>query len=713
MSVRIDNGGRDRRAVIAIAAAVALATFVVYLPALRNGFVNWDDGLYVYQNPHIRVLDGRTVLWALTDVAMNYWHPVTKLSHALDYALFGPRPAGHHLTSILVHAVNAFLVVLLTVRLMATARMRRSTDAGPVVRKHSLLVAGVAAGLLFGIHPLRVESVAWVSERKDLLCALFVLLSIGSYLTYASARLTTPAGVAGESRRSRQPYLRALGFFLLALASKPMAVTLPLVLLLLDWYPLGRMRDKGMIVRAIKDKVPFALLGAVVATVTFLAQRSLGALIPLEQQPFPSRVLAAFSAIARYLGKMVFPVDLTPHYALSREVRFLSMEFGGALFLVAGITLVCLRASRSRPLLPAAWGFYLVTLFPVLGFVRTGAQFMADRFTYLPSLGPTLLVAAVAAGGWEWAGRTRDRSKLVKSLMVAAGIAVAAALAYATIVQVGVWKDTMTLWDHAVRIEPRSSFAYMGRGWAFKDAGDYEHALTDYSRSVELDMLNYMAYNDRGEVLRELGRVEEAVSDFTTAVLLNPNIAAHYLNRGTAYARLGEANRAIADLGRAIDLAPDGAAAYMNRGIVYAGTGHLDGAIKDLSEAIRLEPGSYLAYTNRGSAYLESGQADRALADYGAAVAIAPERWEAYRQRGLLYRDEGRCEQAIEDFTAAVERKPGLPENYLDRGRCYRKIGASELATHDFRKACGLGVREGCAASQGVGRGYNDRANVN
>ncbi len=379
-----------RRGSYYLATVVALITLAVYLPALRNDFVNFDDPIHAYNNLNIRSLNLNFFKWAFTTFDSGIWHPLTWLSHGLDYAVWGLKPLGHHLTSIIIHALNTFLVVLLSIRLL-DIRRKHSEDS-TFLNKQGMLIAGGVAGLLFGVHPLHVESVAWVAERKDVLCGMFYLLGILSYLEYAQ----TPSKNVSSWLFNRFYQLSFL-FFVLALLSKPMAVSLPVVLLILEWYPLQRIRSFKTLQAAVVEKLPFFALCLISSLVALSAQKAAGAMIQLTDAPLASRALVSIKALMMYLWKMAIPFDLAPLYPYPRYVVLMSFEYLSLIALAGGITLVCIYMAQRQQLWLSLWSFYLITLLPVIGIVQVGSQSMADRYTYLPSLGPFLLIG-IASG---------------------------------------------------------------------------------------------------------------------------------------------------------------------------------------------------------------------------------------------------------------------------------------------------------------------------
>ena len=377
-----DGEGNDRRlSVRGAALSVALLVVIVYCPVLRNGFVGWDDDIYVYQNPRLRSLTLPALLGTFTSVhASGNWHPLTELSHAADCALWGMNARGHHLTSLLLHGLNAGLVVALA---LALARARSAE------RHARTIVAAIAAGLLWGLHPLRVESAAWVSERKDLLCASFYLVALLYYLRYARK-------IGEEAAHKKRFYLGALACFLLALLSKPMAVSLPLVMLILDAYPMERF-GRGWPWRLLAEKLPFLALAAASAVITLKAQRAGGAFRALHGLPLGTKLLVATRATVSYLGKTFWPSDLLPLYSYPQDVSWASWRFGVPLLVLALLVAACVWLARRNGAWLATFLCYLIALLPAIGIVQVGPQAMADRYTYLPAIALTISASCLVS----------------------------------------------------------------------------------------------------------------------------------------------------------------------------------------------------------------------------------------------------------------------------------------------------------------------------
>jgi len=588
---------------------VALITFLVYLPALQNGFVNFDDHEYVYKNQHIQTMNLRFFSWILTTFHFSNWHPLTWLSHAIDYSLWGLNPLGHHISSVFFHGLNTFLVVLVVIRLMESTKNKGlplfTAEKEKQFSERSF-VAGAVTGLLFGIHPIHVESVAWVSERKDVLCAFFFLLSLLFYLKYSSSK----------AKKRLLPYVFCLLFFILSLMSKPMAVTLPVVLIILDFYPLRRSDFRSSITSQGKlflEKIPFLFISLSSSIVTLLAQKSGGA---IKTIPIADRILVAIRALFFYLSKMVWPSDLSPLYPYPSKISFFTPQYMGAFILMLCITAFCIWSWKKYKIFLAAWLYYIITLVPVLGIVQIGSQAAADRYTYLPSLGPFLLTGLAFSLLWEKTAIKIQSNIFKKLYMLILFLLLIAPLSITTITQIRIWKDSFTLWNIALKVSPDSYIAYRSRGLAYLNAGIFEKAIADSSKSIELNPFFGQAYHDRGKAFLMLDNFQEAIRDFNKAIELglaseflhidrrlayvsaikyyssviesNPDEIESYINRGTSFAMIGQFNQALGDFNTAISLNPKFAIAYYNRGLVYRNLGNVQNALDDFQRAARL-----------------------------------------------------------------------------------------------------------------------------
>ena len=648
-----------------VAAIVSLVTFVVYLPSLHHEFVEWDDAQYVVENLHIRSINITFIKWAFANFHASNWHPLTWISPAIDYAIWGLNPLGHHLTNVILHAINTYLVVLLIIGLLNVLKettIKKGLEE--FLHERTILITGGVTGLLFGLHPLHVESVVWVAERKDLLCALFVLLSIILYTKYVNRINKEPAQEKSSLRFFNKQYFIAFVFFILALLSKPMAVTLPFVMLILDWYPFKRIRSLKTFQAAFIEKIPFIALSLISSVLTVLAQRAGGALVSMESAPLSTRVIVGAGSLIAYLWKMIWPLNLIPFYPYPTDVSLLSLEYLVKIVFVIGITILCIVTAKKQRLWLSVWIYYVVTLIPVIGIVQVGRQAMADRYTYLPSLGPFLIMGL----GVAWASRKMNTlprwGQIIKLLGAAIFIFAFVSMSYLTFRQISIWNNSIRLWSYVIGKHPeRVHLVYYFRGLAFLN--------TD--------------------------QADKAIEDFDMAIALDPYFGDAFLNRGNAFEKIGKLDKAIEDFDKAIALSPS-YEAYFNRGITFEKMGLIDKAIADYDKAIAFNPYHYEAYFAVGKLYGKAGLFDKAIEYFNKYIAINPKNAESYNNRGLSYVYIGQDDRALEDFNKAIALDQNIAVTYRNRGNLYLRLGNKELALSDFQKACDLGDEKGCKA---------------
>ena len=546
-----------------VATSVGIITFIVFIPALQNEFVGDDFG-YVVKNEFIHSMNINLFKNAFFSFQHANWHPITWISHALDYAVWGLNPLGHHLTNNILHAVNTFLVVLLVAKLLASWQAGNPPQAEASSHESRFtLIAAATTGLLFGLHPMRVEAVAWVAERKELLCGLFYLLSIMAYMTYAT---NTAQGAKGMGHSAHQtahgaqgmgrgvfdtlrftlyalrfrPLLSALCFFVLALLSKPMAVTLPFVLLILDWYPFKRIHSLRTLLTVLGEKVPFIFLSIIASILTVMAQEEGGTIISTEAIPLPTRGLVAAKCLFAYLWKMMFPLNLMPAgypYPNVIDVTIFSSEYLLWIVLLTGIATTSVVIARKQPLWLSVWLYYFVTLFPVLGIVKAGAMFMTDRYSYLPSLGPSLFVGLLTAWMQEKIPTMKRRRLIFEIGGVTAGIAILISLSLIAITQIGLWKNDTTIQDYLNRIR-------------------LEGAIKEYQKTLTIYPDNPDARLNLGTLYLQLGLLDKAIEQFQLLVELHPAEASYCNALGFAYAQRGYTDRAIEQFKAAVELEP-------------------------------------------------------------------------------------------------------------------------------------------------------------
>jgi len=527
--------------------AAAVVTIAVYMTALNNGFVNWDDGEYIYRNQHIRSLGPGFFRWAFTEYYASNWHPLTWLSHAIDYRVWGLSPSGHHFTSVLIHGLNACLVAVLTNQLV---RRWREQKGLPELSWDENCAAACFSALLFGLHPVHVESVAWVSERKDVLCAFFYFGSVILYLH----------GQKKEGRERRVMLHVSLIVFILALMAKPMAVTVPVALVLLDAAYPGKVRSRWA------EKVPFFLASMLSVLVTLRAQASGEAVKTIAEYALDVRIINAVRSYASYLLCLIMPSGLSPFYPFPASTSLVDAPFLGSLAFCIALTAGCIAAwVRGRQQYLLLWLFFIISLVPVIGIVQIGQQARADRYLYIPAVAFSVLFGAAAAS------MLRSVQGRRKMLLVAALSALLIMLSVITLRQIPVWRSSVSLWSRVIELYPGLSRApYVGRGMAYLEMGRDTEALADcrYAFLLPADLDAGRSYLDAerclGEAYHRTGDYQAEIAIYTDIHNQYPLYTDALNNRGLAYAAVGAYDRAAADFARIIAIDPSYVNAYYN-----------------------------------------------------------------------------------------------------------------------------------------------------
>jgi protein O-mannosyl-transferase len=619
-------------------------TLAVFARTANHDFINFDDTIYVTANPAVKDgLKARTVAWAFTATTASNWHPVTWLSHMTDVQLFGLNPRGHHLTSVAIHTASALLLFLLLVQITAAPWQ-------------SLFVA-----TLFALHPLHVESVAWVAERKDVLSGLFWTLTLLLYARYVKR--------PGAGR-----YCAALGCFAVGLMTKPMLVTLPLVLLLLDWWPLNRFslraggeggESKHAAPRLLKEKLPFLLLSALSSALTIYAQHQGGAMATLDKAPFGLRVSNAIIAYATYISDTFWPHDLAILYPFPTSI--LLGQLVGAALLLALISAVVIYAGRRCPWLAVGWLWFLVTLLPVIGLIQVGGQSHADRYTYIPLTGLFIMLA------WGVPQLLQGRRWRQPALGILAGVAVCAMTAV-TWHQLGYWRDNITLYRHTLAVTSNNYLILNNYGIAMDQAGDYEAALQLYQEALRVWPRSAFAHNNMGTVLARKGRYAEAIEHYQAALRLKPDYVMAIVNMGKSLAGLGRSDEALARYDQALKLDPSYSDGHLQMAILLVKSGRLEEAQQHYQTALRLDPFSTKAPINMGVELAQAGYLEDAADYFRQALAIDPDSVEANFNFGVFLAKQNRYYEAAEHFNRVLRVKPdsAMARDWL------RRLGRAE-----------------------------------
>jgi tetratricopeptide (TPR) repeat protein len=620
--------------------AVCLALFLLAVAAFWQvtecEFVNYDDDEYVTENP--RVVSGLSFdnfIWAFTTGHAGNWHPLAWLSHQADAQLFGLKPRGHHSMNLLFHAANAVLLFLLLNR--ATKKFWAS--------------AFVAA--VFAVHPLNVESVAWVAERKNVLSTFLWLLTLIAYVRFAETQ-------------QRRFYALSLLLFALGLMAKPMLVTVPFVLLLLDWWPLRRLKigetsaanpsppiAPQPLRRVLLEKIPFLTLAGVVCVVTVYVQSLGGAVRTTEEFSLWLRVINAMNAYATYLWKIFAPTHLAVFYPFDKNPSVWRVILSAVV--LAAISIAAARLWRKKPSLTCGWLWFVGVLVPVIGIVQVGGQAMADRHAYVPMIG--ILVAAT----WGVLGFA-SKVPAMKFVLPALGAIIIGAFGYATFVQTTHWQNSVTLFERALAVTAENPVAHNNLGLALAAQEKFDEAIAHYEKAAQADPKFARAFNNWGLALAAQGKHELAMRRFGDALRMDPDYDKAHINLGSAYAKRGNLQQASAHFQEALRINPDSHEALNNLGNVLLMQGKPDAAMGQYVEALRRNPRYAEARNNLGYCHAMMGQLDKAIANYRDAVRLKPDYAQAHNNLAIAFLATRKIDEAIEHFRAAIRHSPRYVE---------------------------------------------------
>ena len=619
---------------------LVITALAVYWPVLNHEFVNYDDDKYVTENPHLRRgITYDSVIWAFTTPHYHMWHPLTSLTHLLDYQLFGLNPTWHHLTSLLFHIASTLLLFGILKRMTAAVWP-------------SLFVAAA-----FTLHPLNVESVAWVSERKNVLSTFFWMLTIVAYIRYT-----------GRSCLGR--FLLVVLIFALATMTKPMVVTLPFALLLLDYWPLGRLKLKRAgdeqdleqtesepvdgrkvpLWRLLVEKIPLFVLVTALSAVTFIASKRGGVMSGWHNVPLKYRLANALVSYAAYISKMVWPTRLAVFYPHPFSKLPIWQVVASALVLLI-VSVAVLWFARHRKHLTVGWLWYLGILVPVIGLVQVGSQAMADRYAYLPFIG---LFIMIAWGLPDLLKKWRFR----RITLGAAALAVLLALAICTRLQLRHWQNNKALFEHALNVTGDNFVMNNNYANILKKMGQVEKAVDHFYRALRIRPNSPEVYNNLGNALRELNRIDEAVKSFRTALELRPDFAEAHYNLALLLAWQGKTDEAIAEYRQALRFRPDDVDTMSNLGFALAQKGDFDEAIGYYNKALELEPDNVIAHGRLGLALAGVNRLDEAVEQFQIVLEDSPDDVEMHCNVGILLARQGKNDEAIKAYRRALQINP-------------------------------------------------------
>jgi protein O-mannosyl-transferase len=661
-----------------IPCVIVLITGATFFPVLNNQFVNLDDRVNLLGNPSYRGLGLAQFRWMFTTFHNSLYRPITWVTFGADYLLWGMEPFGYHLTSLILHCATAVLVYLLAMRLLSLA------EPNPPARSElALRVAATFAALVFAIHPLRVEPVAWASARNDVVAGLFF---IGAILCYLRAVRI------GEPGRVRSWLGSAIVVYALSLFSKPNGIMLPFALLVLDVYPLRRLGGGpgkwfGPAARGIWwEKAPFLLLSFGAGVLALIAKEQSKLLAPLDHYGLIERGMQSICGLAFYLWKTFVPLALSPLYELP-----VHMEISDGSFLLSGTVVapltIALFVFRHRwPVGMASWLCYLVILAPVTGVVQNGPQIAADRYSYLSCLPWAILAGGALLNCWQaW-----QRGKVGRlSLVLAGGVVGLVIISFAVLSwrQTQVWRDAETLWRHALTVNEKSFFAHQFLGTALFDANRTDDAMGHFRRALEINPSRASAHNNVGNALAHRGDAEGAMKYYLQAIKLDPDSAVAHFNLARLLALKGLESEAIGHYRQALEIKPDHADAHNDLGLLLEMKGDMAAAQSEFQQALRLEPNHDKAFFNLGELLAKQGDLAKATSYYQQAARINPNEAAIQVRLALVLARQGQLESATTHLLSAVKLKPDYAEAHVLLARSLVAQGKKDEAERYYREA--------------------------
>ena len=675
-------------------------TMTAYWEVRHNDFINLDDNLYVTENSHVQKgITPKGIFWAFTSIENGQWHPITWLSHMIDYQFFGLDARGDHMTNLLLHIINTLLLFLLLYRMTSAA-----------------WPSGILAAL-FALHPLHVESVAWISERKDVLYAFFWILALLAYLRYV---------------KNQKKGWRIVLFicFIFAVMAKSMAVTLPFVLLLLDYWPLGRMKLKETnhipilfaspsltlmnrnisILKLLSEKLPLFSVSAVISLFTIFTNYRVGSLTSVDKLSWIVRFQNAAISYVAYISKMFWPNPLAVLYPHQIKLPFWHVAWVASIFLI--ITVLVFLAKKKRPYLVVGWMWYLVTLLPVIGLVQAGIQRMADRFTYIPMIGLFIIVVYGCSD-------IVNKWHLSKAVLSGACGLVLLILMLCTKSQVMLWRNSVTLFEHtlsvtadnylicnnlgvtlarqgkdqqaflyyqkALQINPRYADVHYNLGSLLARQGKDKEAVVQFMESLRIKPDKKEAHNDLGVTLNNHGRIQEAVFHFTEAIHIDPNYGEAHFNLGTILFQHGKYEEAVRYFNEALRINPSNAGTHNSLAAALAATGKIEEAITHYHQALQINKDYADAHYNLGSLLYRLKRPREAIPHYDEVLRIQPFDARAHYELALILELEGKRQEAIVHLSEALRIIPNYGEAHLALGEIYLEMKKNDLAYNQYR----------------------------
>ncbi len=647
---------------------IFIITIIAYLPTLNNDFTNWDDDHQVLENTDIKELSIENIITIFTSSYVGMYQPVTTLCFAVEYSLFRSNPSGYHIVSLLFHLLNITLVFWLIFRLM------KKKDI-------ALIVA-----LLFAVHPMFVEAVAWVSARSTLLYSFFYLSSVISYLYYLQ-------------HNSIKYLITSILFFILSVLSKSMAVTLPILLLLCDFYRNRKLLSEQVIL----EKIPFVILSFTFGLVTILLRES-----AIEQTVGRFSIIDRFFLVPYqllwYVGKFVVPINLSAYYPNPVKINgFLPVYYYFSPIVLPLLVLIIFKLNKLRKEITFSILFFIITISIVLKVYDFGDQIVTDRYTYIPYIGLFLIIGII------YKQVTDQNCNLLKPIQIVL-LCLVLLFAVLTFNRVKIWNNSISLWDDVIMKYNNIAIAYNNRGLGKELSGNIPEALEDYNVAINLNPEFYLPFVNRGNLFFKSGNYEEALRDFNTAIRFNPDFDRVYNNRGTLRMKSGDHGAALRDYNTAIELNPKFAQSYYNRGVVKREMGDLQGALTDYNTAIKLNNKYNDAYYNRGLLKGQQlGDLHGAIDDLNNAIYLDHSKSEYFECRAIINSLLKKHTNALKDYNIAIQMDNENSNAYLNRARLFLELEEFEKAKQDVNSA----QRLGCSVSPKLIKNINNGCSTN
>lgn len=702
MTTRAKNPGRQehgasgetnsrRRLTVWLAPTVIFAvSFAAFYPALQNEFLNWDDDAILLGDAKFRGLGWTNLSWMFTTFRHSLYRPLTWITWGIDYLIWGLNPFGYHLTSLLFHCANAVVFYFIALRLLRLAMAVPDRSALP------MCFSAAIAGLAFAVHPLRVEPVAWVSGRENVVSGLFFLLTILFYLK----AVETPE----RNSRYRAWMSAAWVVFAMSLLAKAAGMTLPFALLILDAYPLRRLQPaprawfRRDVLNVWLEKIPFLLLGVVAGVIGWLAKAQAGAMVTWQDYGLLSRLAQSIYGLAFYLWKTAVPLNLSPLYEMPQTIGTWYGSIAASGIVVGLVTAGFFIIRKSYPAGLGCWLFYVVIVAPVLGITQSGPQIAADRYTYLSGLGWPLL----ASGGVYYCWKSRNGSRSNKGLLrhsLALAVVLILCLGMLSWRQTSVWRDSERLWRHTLSIGP-SIIAHRHLGLLLEKRGDLEEAIKHYRKAIEIKPDYFDARRGLAGALAKKGELEEAARHYRHALKIFPASSDLRVNLGNLLAVQGQRDEAIQLYQEALRIDPASGNAYFNLGNMFALMGQSEKALESYRQAVIVQPTHSDAHFSIANVLARQGRLDEAVHHYQQSVKHKPDFAEAHHNLGRVLAARGQLDDAVERFRHAVRLRPEFAEAHESLSQALAEQGKTEEAIGHHREAARLiNLNRGASAS--------------